>query len=104
MTRAQRLIDEFNEGATKWDGGFSIRHGLAQVLLHIKATEQDAESFYAIPQDRLEQLAADLTAPTLLDRALAGDAAAARQFLREAGFTDEQGEWLPQFQQGGEDA
>ena len=51
QARADRILDEFHEGATKWDGGFSIRHGLAAVLLHIKATEQDAESFYAIPQD-----------------------------------------------------
>jgi hypothetical protein len=97
MTRAQRLIDEFNEGATKWDGGFSIRHGLAQVLLHVMATEQDAESFYAIPQDRLESLVDELTAPTLLERAMLGDRKAARQFLHEAGFTDAAGEWLPHF-------
>lgn len=97
MTRAQRLIDEFNEGA-RYDGGFSIRHGLAAVLLHIKATEQDEESFYAIPQDRLEQLADELTAPTLLERAMLGDREAARRFLHEAGFTDAKGEWLPHFQ------
>ena len=30
--------------------------------------------------------------------ALAGDTAAARQFLLEAGFTDEQGQLLPQYQ------
>lgn len=33
---------------------------------------------------------------------MAGERQAARQFLREAGFTDEQGEWLPQFQPGGD--
>lgn len=91
MTRAQRLVDEFNEGA-RWDGGFSIRHGLAAVLLHIKATEQDAESF-------LENLAEALTAPTLLERAMLGDQKAARQFLHEAGFTDAEGEWLPHFRE-----
>jgi hypothetical protein len=37
-------------------------------------------------------------APTLLDRAMKGDAAAAKQFLHEAGFTDKQGQWLPQYQ------
>ena len=99
MTRAQRLIDEFTEGAAS-TGRHSIRHGIAQVLCHIA----DTEAPESVPFWRLEQLAADLTAPTLLERAMAGDREAARQFLREAGFTDEQGEWLPQFQQGGEDA
>jgi hypothetical protein len=41
------------------------------------------------------------TDPTLLERAMAGDATAARQFLREAGFTDERGQWLPQYQPEG---
>jgi len=95
--RAQRLLDEFHEGAN-WNGGYSIRHGLAAVLRHIADTEGDPESWDAVPFWRLEQLADALTAPTLLDRAMAGDAAAARQFLREAGFTDERGEWLPQYQ------
>ena len=97
QSRAQRLLDEFHEGATKWDGGFSVRHGLAAVLLHIKATEQDAESFYAIPQDRLESLVDELTAPTLLERAMLGDRKAARRFLHEAGFTDADGNWLPKY-------
>ena len=43
-------------------------------------------------------LAAALTAPTLLERAMAGDATAAKRFLHEAGFTDKQGQWLPQYQ------
>ena len=46
----------------------------------------------------LEGLAAALTAPTLLERAMAGDATAAKRFLHEAGFTDRQGQWLPQYQ------
>jgi hypothetical protein len=29
---------------------------------------------------------------------LSPTAAAARQFLHEAGFTDKQGQWLPQYQ------
>jgi hypothetical protein len=37
-------------------------------------------------------IAAELTAPTLMERALAGDKDAARQFLFEAGFTDEHGQ------------
>jgi hypothetical protein len=36
--------------------------------------------------------------PTPMERALAGDAAAAKQFLHEAGFTDKHGQWLPQYQ------
>jgi hypothetical protein len=48
--------------------------------------------------EALEGLADALTAPTLLDRAMKGNATAARQFLHEAGFTDKQGQWLPQYQ------
>lgn len=99
-TRAQRLIDEFHEGSS-WHGGFSVRHGLALVLRHIADTEAgyaDSESFYAIPARTLETLADALEAPTLLDRAMAGDKQAARQFLHEAGFTDASGNWLPHFQ------
>jgi hypothetical protein len=33
-----------------------------------------------------------------MERAMAGDATAAKQFLYEAGFTDQQGQWLPQYQ------
>ena len=95
--RAQRLIDEFEDGAA-FAGGHSVRHGLAAVLRHLVDTEADEESFYAIPQDRLERLADALTAPTLLDRAMTGDQQAARQFLHEAGFTDASGNLLPQFQ------
>jgi hypothetical protein len=101
--RAQRLVDEFEIGATLDSGlgysrpGFSIRHGIAAVLEHICATEDD------ISFDLLSDLSEALTAPTLVDRALAGDAAAAKQFLHEAGFTDQQGRWLPQFQPVAED-
>ncbi|MFZ9848961.1 MAG: hypothetical protein ACO3FA_00935 [Vulcanococcus sp.] len=102
-SRAQRLIDEFNQGAA-FTGGHSVRHGLAAVLRHVADTEGDPESWDAVPFWRLEQLADALTAPTLLDRAMAGDANAARQFLREAGFTDERGQWLPQYQPESGDA
>ena len=95
--RAQRLIDEFEDGAA-FAGGHSVRHGIAAVLRHLCVTEADAESFYAVPQDRMERLADALTAPTLLDRAMAGDPQSARQFLHEAGFTDASGNLLPQFQ------
>ena len=77
-TRAQRLIDEF-ENAAYLDSAspLSTRHGIAAVLRH---------------------LADALDAPTILERAMKGDASAAKQFLYEAGFTDEQGQWLPQYQ------
>jgi len=98
-TRAQRLVDEFEEGASLDFGkGFSFRHGIAAVLRHIAETEYDMESWYSVPQRRLQDLADALTAPTLLERAMAGDAAAAKRFLHEAGFTDQQGQWLPQYQ------
>jgi hypothetical protein len=96
-TRAQRLLDEFEEGAA-FAGGHSIRHGIAAVLWHLIATEADPESWGAVPANRLDDLAAALTAPTLLDRAMKGDATAAKQFLHEAGFTNKQGQWLPQYQ------
>jgi hypothetical protein len=56
------------------------------------------ESFYAVPTRTLEDMADALTAPTLMERAMAGDAIAAKQFLYEANFTDEHGQWLPQYQ------
>ena len=89
-SRAQRLIDEFEEGG-------SVRHGIARVLKHLEGAYGDPESWYAIPASTLVQLAEELTAPTLLDRALAGDRAAARQFLYEGGFTDEHGQLRPPY-------
>ena len=99
-TRAQRLIDEFEEAASFYEG-YSVRHGIAAVLRHLADTDAqygDMESWYAVPTRTLADLAEALTAPTLMERAMAGDAAAARQFLRQAGFTDEHGQWLPQYQ------
>ena len=99
-TRAQRLIEEFEEAASFYEG-YSIRHGIAAVLRHLADTDAqygDMESFYAVPTRTLEGLADALEAPTLLERAMKGDAAAAKQFLHEAGFTDKQGQWLPQYQ------
>lgn len=93
--RAQRLIEEFEEAAHPASGGFSVRHGLAAVLRHVAETEADVESFYAVPHDVLLKLANALSAPSLLDRALAGDREAARQFLREEGFTDASGQLVP---------
>jgi hypothetical protein len=92
--RAQRLIDEFEEGQ-------SIRHGIANVLLHLAVTWDNYgdgdEYWHGVTVDTIEELAAELTAPTLLDRALGGDKDAARQFLREAGFTDEFGSLRPPY-------
>lgn len=96
-SRADRLIDEFREGAAK-SGGFKIGHGIAQVLQHIADTEGNTVVFGAVSIRALEALVANLTAPTLLDRALNGDAQAARQWLHQAGFTDKQGQLMPQFQ------
>ena len=99
-TRVQRLIDEFEEAASFYEG-YSIRHGIAAVLRHLADTDSqygDMESFYGIPTRTLEDLADALEAPTLLERAMKGDATAAKQFLHEAGFTDKQGQWLPQYQ------
>jgi hypothetical protein len=90
-SRAQRLVDEFEESA-------NVRYGIAKVLMHVAHAWSDSESWYAVPSSTLMQLAAELTAPTLLERAMAGDATAARQFLHEAGFTDKDGQWLPQYQ------
>ena len=98
--RAQRLLDELEEGAA-FAGGHSIRHGIAAVLRHLVDTDAqygDMESWYAVPARTLEDLADALEAPTLMERAMAGDATAAKQFLHEAGFTDRQGRWLPQYQ------
>ena len=99
-SRAQRLVDEFEQAASFY-GGFSVRHGIAAVLRHLADTDSqygDMESFYAVPTNTLEDLADALEAPTLMERALAGDATAAKQFLYEAGFADEHGQWLPQYQ------
>ena len=101
-SRALRLIDEF-ENAAYLDSAspLSTRHGIAAVLRHLADTDAqygDMESWYAVPTRTLEDLADALEAPTLLERAMKGDASAAKQFLYEAGFTDKQGQWLPQYQ------
>ena len=100
-TRIQRLIDEFEDAADGWGNKYNIRHGIAAVLRHLADTDAqygDMESWYAVPVRTLEDLADALEAPTLLDRAMNGNATAARQFLHESGFTDKQGQRLPQYQ------
>jgi hypothetical protein len=92
-SRAQRLIDEFEEGE-------SVREGIANVLTHLANTwgsYSDEGELHGVRVALLEDLAEELTAPTLLDRALAGDKDAARQFLYEAGFTDEHGQLRPPY-------
>ena len=66
QARAQRLVDEFEEGASfLGGGGFSNRHGIAAVLRHLADTEAgygDEESWYAVPARTLEDLADTLEA------------------------------------------
>jgi len=87
-SRAQRLIDEFEEGK-------SVRHGIANVLTHL-ATAWDSYSdegtLHGVRVALLEDLVEELEAPTLLDRAMAGDRVAAKQFLRDFGVIDEHGQ------------
>ena len=86
--RAQRLIEEFEEGQ-------DTRHGIANVLdllAHAWDSYSDDTTLVGVRCSTLEDMAAELTAPCLLTRALAGDKDAARQFLFEAGFTDEHGQ------------
>jgi len=89
-SRAQRLIDEFEQAD-------DVRHGIAKVLTHLAyafdmVCDGDGESMVGVPVSTLDALAAELTAPTLLDRAMAGDRAAARQFLQELGMIDANGQ------------
>ena len=89
-SRAQRLIEEFEDGQ-------DVRHGIASVLKHLAYAFQvtcdgEGESLVGVPVSTLEELAAELEAPTLLDRALTGDKAAAKQFLMEMGVIDENGQ------------
>jgi hypothetical protein len=92
-TRAQRLIEEFEEGQ-------DVRHGLANVLQHLACawdSYSDDGTLVGVRCSTLEDLVDELTAPSLLDRALAGDKAAARQFLMEAGIIDAQGQLTPNY-------
>ena len=71
-SRAQRLVDEFEQAASFY-GGFSVRHGIAAVLRHLADTDAqygDMESFYAVPTRTLEDLA-DALLPSLKEQALA---------------------------------
>ena len=86
--RAQRLIEEFEEGE-------SVREGIANVLFHLAVawgSYSDDTTPVGVRCSTLGAMAKELKAPCLLTRALAGDKDAARQFLFEAGFTDEHGQ------------
>ncbi len=93
-SRAQRLIDEFEEGD-------DVRHGIANVLKHLASVwdsySDGEECWHGVTTDTLEDFMIELIAPTLLDRALAGDKTAAKQFLHEAGFTDKHGKLRPPY-------
>ena len=92
-SRAQRLIEEFELGE-------SVREGIANVLLHLAVdwfSYDDDTTLQGFRCSTLEDMAEELTAPSLLDRALAGDKDAARQFLYEAGFTDKHGKLRPPY-------
>lgn len=89
-SRAQRLIEEFGEGQ-------DVRHGIANVLRHIACVFHvncygGMDNFTGVKTSLLGTLANELEAPTLLDRALSGDKAAAREFLFEMGVIDENGQ------------
>jgi hypothetical protein len=88
--RAQRLIDVFEEGK-------DVRHGIANVLIHLAyafdaTCDCEDGSMDGVPVSILDELASELTAPTLMERALAGDRKAAQQFLQELGLIDEHGQ------------
>lgn len=86
--RAQRLIEEFEEGA-------SVVEGLVNVLYHLAAVGDDYSddgTLIGVRCTTLEDLASELTAPTLFDRALAGDPDASRQILQKMGVIDANGQ------------
>ena len=86
--RAQRLIEEFEEGAT-------VAEGLANVLFHLAAVwdnYSDDATLVGVRCSTLEDIATELTAPTLFDRALAGDPDASRQILQKMGVIDANGQ------------
>jgi len=75
------------------------RGGSGFLDLEIEETLTTARAALTQPEPVAPTDMADaLTAPTLMERAMAGDAIAAKQFLYEANFTDEHGQWLPQYQ------
>ena len=60
--------------------------------------EADCADAHAVVDRARAALAEQPVGPTLMERAMTGDAAAAKQCLHEAGFTDKHGQRLPQYQ------
>ena len=92
-SRAQHLIEEF-------EAGESVREGIANVLIYLAVTWENHTSdttLHGVSCSTLEDIAKELTAPSLLTRALNGDKEAARQFLYKAGFTDKEGNLRPPY-------
>lgn len=86
---AELLVEEFEEGE-------SVRQGIARVLTRITETldsyiDED-ESDHVVRISVLQGLIEKLSAPSLLERALAGDRAAAREFLQQLGMIDADGQ------------
>jgi hypothetical protein len=82
--RARRMVDELRR-STKPE------QGLADALLYLAAEED------SVSRATLLALACELRAPSTLDRALAGDANAAKEFLFDNGFIDEDGNIHPRY-------
>jgi hypothetical protein len=65
--RADRILDEFTEGAYHGGRHTSIRHGIAAVLRHLAATDDsysDGDEFWhGVTINTLEDLADALEAP-----------------------------------------
>jgi hypothetical protein len=86
--RAQRLIEEFEEGD-------SVRHGIANVLRHLAFawdSYSDEGTLHGVRVSLLEDLCEELEAPTLLERALAGDKDASMKVLQKMGVVDQHGQ------------
>jgi|GEM_PF-4257387 len=92
-SRAQRLIEEFEEGA-------NVAEGLSNVLFHLAAvwdSYSDDTTLVGVRCSTLEDIGSELIAPTLLDRALAGDPEASRQILQKMGVIDANGQLTEQY-------
>jgi hypothetical protein len=92
-SRTQRLVKLLEEGD-------SVPEGIANVLRHLAAawdSYSDDTTLHGVRVSVLEDFAEELTAPTLMDRALAGDRAAAREFLQELGMIDADGQLMPPY-------
>lgn len=87
MTDFRALCEELVETLDYW-----LKHSN---LDYFDPTDSDARE---LANRARAALAEQPVRPTLMERAMAGDATAAKQFLYKAGFTDEHGQWLPHYQ------